>query len=101
MGSNAARYRRNILRLPKHNRNILRPVQTQYFASPKTQPQYFAAQYRRNILRLPKYKPNILRPVQTQYFASVRYAIVETQYFASVPHAMAAPMNRGFPTFVF
>ena len=40
-------------------------------------------------------------PVQTQYFASLRYAIVETQNIASVPHAMAAAMNRGFPTFVF
>jgi hypothetical protein len=42
-----------------------------------------------------------MRPVKTQYFASLRYAIVEMQNIASVRHAMAAAMNRGFPTFVF
>jgi hypothetical protein len=44
----------------------MRPVETQYFASPKIKTQYFAARYRRNILRLPK--------IKTQNIASVRYA---------------------------
>jgi hypothetical protein len=71
----------------------MRPVETQYFASPKIKTQNFAAPYKRNILRLPqnknaKYCVSTICPVQTQNIASLRYA-------------MAAAMNRGFPTFVF